>query len=149
MFPTIVFFAGACAGPSCFDPLAAIFKQEGYPTVYNTALSLNPSNPESVSTSEDASHARSEILIPLLDEEKDVIIFVHSYGGVVGGQAAANLSKSLRVADGKKGGVIGLMYIVGNIVLEGETLLQAVGGEYPAFMKRNFVSVTLLAWTLQ
>ncbi|KAF2798693.1 prolyl aminopeptidase-like protein [Melanomma pulvis-pyrius CBS 109.77] len=137
--PTIVFFAGAFADPSCFNRLAALFNDAGYPTVYATALSLNPSDPADITTAKDAQHAREKVLLPLVeDENKEVVVFTHSYGGVVGGAAAAGLSKSARKAEGKKGGgVIGLLYLVGNIVCEGETLLQAVGGAYPPFIKEN------------
>ncbi|KAH7134991.1 hypothetical protein B0J11DRAFT_517282 [Dendryphion nanum] len=137
ILPTVVFFAGACADPSCFDLLAAIFHRAGYPTVYHTALSLNPSDPASTTTLQDAENARRTTILPLLENGKELIVVVHSYGGVVGGQAAAGLSKASRLADGEKGGIVGLLYIVGNIVLEGETLLQAVGGDYPAFIKTN------------
>jgi len=66
-----------------------------------------------------------------------VIIFTHSYGGVVGGAAAAGLSKATRSSRNELGGVVGLVYLVGNIVLEGETLLQANGGAYPPFIKKG------------
>lgn len=138
--PIIVFFAGAFANPSCFDALAALFKNEGYLTVYAQVLSLNASKPEEVTTARDAEHTRKEVLLPLLQDGKDVIVFTHSYGGIVGGAAAAGLSKKSRTAEGKKGGVIGLLYLAGNIVHEGKTLLEAVGGAYPPFIKENTVS---------
>jgi pimeloyl-ACP methyl ester carboxylesterase len=142
--PTIVFFAGAFAEPSCFDRIATQFQSSGFSTVYATVPSLNPSALSSVSCSKDASEARNNTLLPLIDEQhKDVIIFTHSYGGVVGGAAAAGLSKVTRISRNQKGGVIGLVYLVGNIVSEGETLLQAVGGAYPPFIKEGNVSCTI------
>jgi hypothetical protein len=66
-----------------------------------------------MTTSKDAEEARTRYLLPLLEEGKDVIVFVHSYGGVVGGAAAAGLSKSARSVEGKPGGVVGLLYLVG------------------------------------
>ena len=138
--PTVVFFAGAFADPSCFDELAVSFKDAGYPVVYANVLSLNPSNPKDVTTSKDMQHTRENVLLPLLNDNKEVVVFVHSYGGVVGGAAAAGLSKASRSSEGKKGGVIGLLYLVGNIVGEGQTLLQAVGGAYPPFIKQDHVS---------
>jgi pimeloyl-ACP methyl ester carboxylesterase len=138
--PTIVFFAGAFAEPTCFDDLASHFKQAGYPTVYANVLSLNPPNPADVTTAKDAQYTREKVLLPLLEEGKDVIVFAHSYGGMVGGAAAAGLSKHSRAREGKQGGVIGLLYLAGNIICEGETLLQAMGGAYPPFVKENYVS---------
>jgi hypothetical protein len=69
------------------------------------------------------------------------VIFVHSYGGIVGGAAALGLNKSLRVARGEVGGVIGLVYLVGNIVLENESLLQTIGGAWPPYIKTDRVCV--------
>jgi hypothetical protein len=92
-----------------------------------------------VSTSKDSEEVRNKYVLPLLEDGKEVVIFVHSYGGVVGGQAARGLSKRARSASGKPGGIIGLIYLVGNIVGEGETLLQAVGGAYPPFIKIDYV----------
>jgi rhodanese-related sulfurtransferase len=139
--PTLVFLAGAFAEPSCFDALTSELQRAGYPTVYATVLSLNPSNPQDVSTSQDAEHVRNKFLLPLLDEGKDIVVIVHSYGGVVGGAAAAGLSKIERLTQGKSSGIVGLLYIVGNIVGDGESLLQAVGGAYPPFIIENHVSL--------
>lgn len=63
---------------------------------------------------------------------------------MVGGAAAAGLSKVARLSDNQEGGVIGLIYLVGNIVSEGESLLQAVGGAYPPFITEGNVSLILL-----
>lgn len=137
--PTVIFFAGAFADPSCFDTFSKQLKAAGYPTTYAYIPSLNPRDPTTVSSSLDAEFARKNYILPLLDQGKDVVVFAHSYGGVVGGAAAAGQSKVSRTAAGKLGGVIGLVYCVGNIVREGETLLQAVGGAYPTFIKEDQV----------
>ena len=142
--PTILFFAGAFADPSCFDTLSGHFQSAGYHTSYAYVPSLNPPDAPTVTTSNDAEQARNKYLMPLLDDGKEVVVFVHSYGGVVGGQAAAGLSKSARSAAGKPGGVIGLVYLVGNIVGKDYTLLQAVGGAYPPFIKENYVRPTFI-----
>jgi len=139
LLPTIVFVAGAFADPSCFDDLAAIFNKAGYPTVYASVPSLNPKDPTSVATSKDAEYVRNNFLLPLLEDGKEVIVFVHSYGGIVGGAAAAGLSKNSWVAAGKKGGIIGLLYLAGNLVGDGESLKQAIGGVYPPFIKEDYV----------
>lgn len=139
ILPTIVFFAGAFADPACFNSLSKHLQEASYPTVYAHVSTLNPSDVSAVSSSKDAAETRANVLLPLIEAGKDVVVFVHSYGGVVGGAAAAGLSKSTRSAEGKPGGVVGLVYLVGNIVGEGETLLQAVGGAYPPFIKQHHV----------
>lgn len=79
------------------------------------------------------------------DDHREVVILAHSYGGVVGGAAAKGLDKPTRTAQGQPGGVIGLVYVAGNITLEGECLLEAVGGVYPPFIKENKVSDAILS----
>jgi pimeloyl-ACP methyl ester carboxylesterase len=132
---TIVFLAGAFANPSCFDNVAVEFSKAGHPTVYASVQSLNPTDSSSVTTSEDANHVKKAFLIPLVEAGKDVVVFAHSYGGVVAGAAAAGLGKR----EGQ-GGVIGLLYLAGNIVGEGQSLKQAVGGAYPPFIKEDYVT---------
>ncbi|KAI9713187.1 MAG: hypothetical protein M1820_001172 [Bogoriella megaspora] len=124
--PTIVFFPGAFASPSCFDNLAKQLHSAEYSTHYVHTPSLSPSCPPEYATVErDAEITRRDHLFPLIkDQERDVIIFAHSYGGIVAGGAAHGLSKDKRAKAGKRGGVIGLLYCSGNITLEGESLLQ-------------------------
>ncbi|KAJ4302666.1 hypothetical protein N0V90_001555 [Kalmusia sp. IMI 367209] len=141
--PTIILLAGAFADPSCFDSIAFEFQKAGYPTRYATVLSLNPAVPRDASTSRDAQHVRRNSLLPLLDEEKDIIILAHSYGGIVAGAAAFGLSKRERSKEGKAGGIIALLYVAGNIVHGGQSLLQAIGGAYPPFIAENYPSAGL------
>ena len=140
--PTIVFFPGAFADPSCFDILASQLNPHGFPIHYASIFSLNPSCPPSEATCErDVDIARKQHLLPLIEEKgKDVLLFVHSFGGIVGGAAAHGLSQAQRSQAKLPGGVIGLIYCVGNLTLEGESLSQAVGGAYPPFIKLNTVS---------
>ncbi|KAI3316880.1 hypothetical protein HD806DRAFT_551293 [Xylariaceae sp. AK1471] len=73
--------------------------------------------------------------LPLLEQQKNVTILAHSYGGIVAGGAAKNLDKVTRKAQGQVAGVVGLIYVAGNITLEDESLSQAVGGTHPPFIK--------------
>lgn len=140
--PTIVFFAGAFADPSCFDRMIPYLHKAGYPTIYASVPSLNPSDPSTASCANDVSETRKNVLLPLIEGQgKHVVVFTHSYGGIVGGAAAAGLSKGVREGRGEEGGVLGLVYLVGNIVGEGESLLEAVGGAYPPFIKVGNVSL--------
>lgn len=134
--PTIVFVAGGFANPSCFDEIAATFGKEGYPTTYATVPSLNSSDARNATTSLDAQHVRENVLLPLINEGKDIILVVHSYGGVVGGAAAYGLGKSSPSA---KGGVIGFLCIPAVLTHEGQTLLQVLGGVWPPWLLIDYV----------
>ncbi|PYH28366.1 alpha/beta hydrolase [Aspergillus neoniger CBS 115656] len=134
--PIIVIVPGAFGTPEGFDKLLPYLTEAGYTTHPGSYPSCNPSDPTQVSSSQDIAHLRNNVLLPLLNENgKDVVIIAHSYGGVVAGGAAKELAKETRAAQGQSTGVVGLIYVVGNITLEGESLLQAVGGAYPPFIK--------------
>lgn len=44
-----------------------------------------------------------------------------------------------RQSQGRTSGIIGLIYVVGNITLENEALRDAIGGAYPPFIKTDKV----------
>lgn len=58
----------------------------------------------------------------LIDAGKDVLIVAHSYGGITGGAAAFNLSKTTQAERGAKAGVLGLVYMAAMILPEHESL---------------------------
>ncbi|PYH49851.1 alpha/beta fold hydrolase [Aspergillus saccharolyticus JOP 1030-1] len=134
--PVIVIVPGAFGTPQGFEKLFPDLSQAGYTTHPGAYPSCNPSDPATVSAAQDIAFLRDNVLLPLLDQEgKDIVILAHSYGGVVGGGAARGLAKGTRSAEGKSTGVLGLIYVAGNITLEGESLFIAVGGAYPPFIK--------------
>ncbi|KAL8964171.1 MAG: hypothetical protein Q9183_004640 [Haloplaca sp. 2 TL-2023] len=66
--------------------------------------------------------------MPQLDAGKDVILAVHSYGGLPGAVAAKGLSKEERMADGKEGGIVGLLFICALVARTGDSLLSILPG---------------------
>ena len=139
--PTILIIPGAFLHPSCFDTFVSHLHRAGYPTFVATVPSSNPSSPETTTCVSDTLFLREKYLIPLIDDEgKDVLLLLHSYGGLIGGAAACGFSVTQRAAAGKLGGVIGLAYLSGNIVGEGVPMLQIVGGEFPPFIKTDKVN---------
>ncbi|KAL3496071.1 Alpha/Beta hydrolase protein [Aspergillus germanicus] len=134
--PVIVLVSGAFGTPQGFEKLLPYLTKAGYATHPGPYPSCNPSDPANVSAVQDIASLRDNVLIPLLnDHGKDVVIIAHSYGGVVAGGAARGLAKETRKAQGHSTGVIGLVYVAGNITLDGESLFTAVGGAYPPFIK--------------
>ncbi|RAH79116.1 alpha/beta-hydrolase [Aspergillus japonicus CBS 114.51] len=134
--PVIVIVPGAFGTPEGFEKLRPYLTQAGYATHPGSYPSCNPSDAADVSSPQDIAFLRDNVLLPLLHEQgKDVVIIAHSYGGVVAGGAAKGLAKGTRHAQGQATGVVGLIYVAGNITLEGEPLLTAVGGAYPPFIK--------------
>ncbi|KAF3021636.1 hypothetical protein E8E14_014132 [Neopestalotiopsis sp. 37M] len=138
--PEIVIVPGAFGTPAGFDELAKHLHAAGLMTHAAAYPSCNPTSrgddPAAASSANDIAFVREQILLPLVnDAGKDVVVLTHSYGGVVGGAAARGLDRQSRAAAGLPGGVVGLIYVVGNITLENESLFEAVGGAYPPFIQ--------------
>lgn len=139
--PTLLLLHGAFTTPAAWDILNPHLNQAGYPTERATYLSTNPPDPLEATVQRDTQHVRTKSLLPLVeDQSKDVVLVVHSYGGVVGAGAAYGLSKTDRLAQNLKGGVIGLIYIAGNIVPEGQSEFDTVGRAWPPWLVIDKVS---------
>lgn len=137
--PTLVLVPGAFGTPAGYDKLLPHFEQAGLTTIPGPYPSCDPVDPASATASKDIESLRQSVLLPLIEQGKDVVILAHSYGGVVAGGAAKSLDKPTRKSQGYAAGVVGLIYVAGNITLENESLLEAVGGAYPPFIKLDKV----------
>ncbi|KAI5926281.1 alpha/beta-hydrolase [Camillea tinctor] len=133
--PVLVLVPGAFGTPAGYDQLLPYLKEAGIPTHPGPYPSCNPPDPTTATCSKDIAALRDNTLLPLLDQQKDIVILAHSYGGVVAGGAAKGLDKPTRTAQGHTSSVIGLIYVAGNITLENEALSEAVGGSHPPFIK--------------
>lgn len=126
--PTFALIPGAWHSPSHFDLVTTRLRSAGYPTQSLCLPSVGSPNPEEVSTTTDAEYILQNVLRPLVDSGKDVVLVMHSYGGIPGSAAAIGLSKAERDAVGLPGGIIGIVLIAAFIIREGE---RCVSGDYP------------------
>lgn len=119
--PLILLVPGAFGTPECFNPLLPNMKEAGYHTHPGPYASSNPPDPSAATCANDIASLRDGALLPLLDQQhKDVVILAHSYGAIVASGAAKGLGKPTRAKSGQTGGVVGLIYVAGNIVLNDE-----------------------------
>ncbi|KAL7915876.1 hypothetical protein GGI35DRAFT_485339 [Trichoderma velutinum] len=81
-----------------------------------------------ITVQDDVAHVQS-LLIPQIDEGKDVVVVAHSYGGVVGSGAIAGLDKRGREALGLKGGVIGIICIAALMSTPEQSVLEKREGK--------------------
>ncbi|KAJ5153864.1 uncharacterized protein N7500_009303 [Penicillium coprophilum] len=107
---SILFVPGAWITPAFYQPFIHALTVASYDVHYGGYPSLNPKDPLVADCQADT-EAITDILQSLVDEGKDVVVFMHSYGGMPGSAAASGLAKSQRVKEGKSGGVIGLLYL--------------------------------------
>ncbi|TVY90584.1 hypothetical protein LAWI1_G007608 [Lachnellula willkommii] len=128
--PTIALVPGAWHTPAHFDALSSLLNAEGYPTASKQLPSVDTATPNTTTTQGDSQFIVDQVLTPLLDDGKDIILLVHSYGGSPGGAAANGLSKAERTAAGKKGGIIGLIYVAAFIAPNNISIHTLTGGKF-------------------
>lgn len=128
--PTVVFVPGAWHTPESFQEVGDLLKSAsyGYIGVEKPSVSMGPDYIQSFDPDVDA--VRTAILQAADgDVGEDVVLVMHSYGGQPGSAAAKGLRKEDRLKEGKRGGIIRLVYIAACAFDEGVSTLQPVGGK--------------------
>ncbi|MCJ1472549.1 hypothetical protein MMC13_001198 [Lambiella insularis] len=129
VLPTFVLVPGAWHSPAHFEGVMYELNLAGHETRCLRLPGVNSLDPKTTSTTTDADFIRDRLLLPLLEEGKEIVLVVHSYGGMPGGAAACGLSKQERSAAGLPGGIVGLIYIAALIAREGDALVDMMGGQ--------------------
>ncbi|KAL2427080.1 hypothetical protein ABEF95_008073 [Exophiala dermatitidis] len=124
---------GSWHGPAFFDPVKAKLEGRGYTVVCPQQPSTG-ATPPTKTMYDDVEFVRGE-LEHLADQGHDILLVMHSYGGVVGTQAAAGLGKTERQKKGQEGGIVRLFYTCAFILPVGHHLCNAVGGQLAPFIK--------------
>ncbi|EFW98422.1 hypothetical protein CMQ_4274 [Grosmannia clavigera kw1407] len=83
---------------------------------------------------EDAAAIRA-VLTPLVEQGKEVIVVVHSYGGVPGASAIQGLGWKQRAKEGKTGGVSLFIYLSAFVTRKGKCPKELLGGQFLPWMK--------------
>jgi pimeloyl-ACP methyl ester carboxylesterase len=107
--PTIVLIPGAWHTTEGFGPLKSFLEKAGYPTkaVDLPSAGAHPGHPN---FNQDVAEIR-KVVLDLIDEGKEVVVVMHSFGSVVGSEALRDLGKGDREAAGKTGAVIKCVFI--------------------------------------
>lgn len=131
--PVIYILHGAWHSPAYFVTVKTKLESRGY-TVRCPQLPSSGAVPPTKTLYDDADVVRGE-LEPLIERGQDVVLVMHSYGGVVGTQAAAGLGKAERQRQGQQGGIVALFYACSFMVNLGQSLCSPLGGELAPFIK--------------
>lgn len=120
--PVIVFAPGAFSRPSDFDLVSDPLREAGY----EVHVVHHPSSPDVLvqptpSMYDDADNIH-RLVEKLADEGKDVVIVMHSYGGLPGTQACDGLSRTERLRDSKPGGIVRLLFVGAAIAPVGSSM---------------------------
>ena len=127
--PTIVIVPGAWHTPAHFDPLTSRLEKAGY-TVHVVSLPSIGDNPTTTDFNSDVALIATTIQ-NAADQGEEVIVVVHSAGGVTGSEAVQNLTKSDRRNSEKEGGVVRMVYLCAFAAPEGIGVFKATNGPDP------------------
>ncbi|KAK8085680.1 alpha/beta-Hydrolase [Apiospora hydei] len=128
--PTILLLQGSFQLPEVYGRLTAALEKRGFPVVHPTLPSLSGQDETdfaSKSLATDADQAQSILRRLVEDEHCNVLVLMHSYGGLVGTEGVPeDLSWSNRKSRGLAGGVFHLFFFAAFILAEGRA--AAVSG---------------------
>ncbi len=129
--------------PQVYEKLVKGLMNQGYRTIHPQLPSCSDADrlefPQ-ISLVDDVLAIRSELIRQVEYEEKNVVVVMHSYGGLVGSEAVTEeLSYAKRQFQGLVGGVIHLFYYSAFLLDKGQSVLSTFG-ESP----NNDVRVSML-----
>ena len=146
--PTIVLVQGSFQISKVYCKLKRGLVAQGYPTIHPELPSCSNTDSEDfpqVSLIDDALAIRTVLTRQVEYEEKLVVVVMHSYGGLVGSEAATEeLSYAKRHAQGLPGGVIHLFLYSAFLLNEGQSVLSAFGESANNDVKVNTPSTLFL-----
>ena len=148
--PIIVLVPGAWLPNEQYTDLLTLLLRSGYSFVMRKLPSVNSATPNDQTVMTDAESIRQYVLIPQINSGRDVVLLMHSYGGIPGPVAAVGLSKQELSAQGKPGEIIGIIMLSAFIAGEGLSLLdKLINRQYSPWI-RQFVgpaSVCVIIFT--
>ncbi|KAJ9272668.1 hypothetical protein DTO212C5_1395 [Paecilomyces variotii] len=122
--PTILFIHGAWHTPEYFNPVIDKLEKLDYPCC--TVSLPSAGGNDSATAKDDAAVIRKKIS-ELVSDGKEVVLSMHSYGGIPGTMSAEGFLRQDREKEGNRGGVISLVYIAAFLLPEGSSLVSVLG----------------------
>ncbi|RGP71283.1 hypothetical protein FSPOR_3404 [Fusarium sporotrichioides] len=134
MKPTVVIVPGNFSLPRFWGTIKLSVQDKGYPV---EVIGLKSPRAETIDPApglaDDVGEA-SSVLNKHIDQGKDVVLLMHSYGGMVGTEATRGLSRVEREKGGLKGGITRLVFLASIFAPPGKStrgLYEANPGRYP------------------
>ncbi|CAF9911625.1 MAG: hypothetical protein GOMPHAMPRED_007474 [Gomphillus americanus] len=123
--PIILIISGAWHVPIHYAKLKSALEAAGYEVHVPQLPTANGARPPTADLYTDTEFIR-EFVTTLMDGGRKIIVIMHSYGGQVGTNALHGLGIKERIANGKSGGIIHLVYMVATAYLEGDSMVSTV-----------------------
>ncbi|KAH7320624.1 Alpha/beta hydrolase fold-1 [Stachybotrys elegans] len=123
--PTILIVHGAWHTPKHYTKLTKVLGDMGYEVHCPIHPTVNEARPPTASLAEDTSNIRS-YAEDLVNQGKNVVALMHSYGGQVGTNALYGLGTKERSEKGLPGGVSRLIYLSAHALAIGQSMVDKV-----------------------
>jgi len=138
---TVVIIPGSFATPTLYEPLTQSLARDGVQSQIVDLPSVGRREGKEPATMTDDVNEISSVVEKLLDEDKDVVLLAHSYGGVPATQCLEKLSQKARQAEGKKSGVSKIVYLAGVALPVGGSVMSLL--QPPEFLIIEVRSISL------
>lgn len=136
--PAIVIAHGAWHVPAHYEPMAKPLREAGYEVIVPKHQSIGRDSDPGNALQKDAA-AVADILRQQLSSGKDVILVMHSYGGISGSDAVGMLYEGQNGAPGP-GRLLRLVYLAAHILPKGEAFLGS-GRSVPNIEKNEVTQI--------
>jgi pimeloyl-ACP methyl ester carboxylesterase len=133
--PAIVIVPGSFSHAALYASVVDKLKQAGFPTVEVAQYpSIGRRDPEPAATMYDDAKFIHDFLEKVADQGNEIVVVAHSYGGVPTSEGLKNLSKAQRQLDGRKGGVMKVLYVAALTPRLGESLGSLMSSEPASYV---------------
>ena len=137
--PIILLIPGSFSVAAMYYTLQNLLVTAGYDTYVNTLPSASRNPPELPASLKDDAHFFSCIIEKLVDQDKEIVLLGHSYGGLVASESAKGHSRRERSARGQRGGIVRLIFLTAIVLLEGQSVIGQQGETTEAVVKTDKV----------
>jgi pimeloyl-ACP methyl ester carboxylesterase len=133
--PHVVIVPASFAPPSLYSKLVQSLAQYELQTTVIDLPSVGFCDALPVSSmEEDAEHIKT-VTTKLADKGHEIILVMHSYGGICGTESTAHVSMAERQDSGNPGGIVHLIYIGSPVPEIGGSVKTMMDDNMPHFMK--------------
>jgi pimeloyl-ACP methyl ester carboxylesterase len=128
--PTFVMVPGAGHGPEVWDKISSLLGQQGY---HSISINLPTTSGDASKSFKDDVTTTQNVIRAETSQGHNVVIIVHSYGGMVGESAMKGFCrpKDATLTSTSEGYIIGLIVIASVYAQAGMTFLDGTGGKPP------------------
>ncbi|KAK6711790.1 hypothetical protein SNK05_006225 [Fusarium graminearum] len=139
---TVVIIPGSFAKPTLYERLVQSLARDGIQSEIVDLPSVGRKEGKAPATLSDDVDEIASVVEKILDEDKEVILLAHSYGGVPATQSLETLSQKARQSQGKKSGVTKIVYLAAVALPVGGSVLALLTAQDYLIIEDDYMTLT-------